>query len=152
LTDPFEIEGMKAAVERISVAVRTGEKVFIHGDYDVDGLTATAILTRALRGLGIDCHYFIPSRMVDGYGFKSSSVKKAKQVGATLVITVDCGITSFEAAALCRQEGIDLIITDHHEPALRKVGPPPPPPPRGGEGRGGGGGVPVIFKVTKSVF
>jgi single-stranded-DNA-specific exonuclease len=120
LTDPFDIEGVKTAVERISVAVKTGEKVFVHGDYDVDGLTATAILVRALRGIGIDCHYFIPSRKVHGYGFKSSSVKKAKQAGATLVITVDCGITSFEAAALCKQEGIDVIITDHHEPVLRR--------------------------------
>jgi len=137
LTDPFAIEGMKTAVKRISVAARTGEKVFVHGDYDVDGLTATAILTMALRGIGIDCDYFIPSRMVHGYGFKSSSVKKAKQAGATLVITVDCGITSFEAAALCRQEGIDLIITDHHEPALREVAHSASPPPRGGRIREG---------------
>jgi single-stranded-DNA-specific exonuclease len=120
LTDPFEMEGMKTAVERISIAAKAGEKVFVHGDYDVDGLTATAILVRALRGIGIDCHYFIPSRMVHGYGFKSSSVKEAKQAGATLVITVDCGITSFEAAALCKQEGIDVIITDHHEPVVRR--------------------------------
>jgi len=137
LTDPFEIEGMKTAVERISIAARAGETVFVHGDYDVDGLTATAILVRALRGIGIDCHYFIPSRMVHGYGFKSSSVKKAKQAGATLVITVDCGITSFEAAALCKQEGIDVIITDHHEPVVREVAPPPSPPPRGGRVREG---------------
>ncbi len=117
LTDPFDIDGMQRAVERISVAAKTGEKVLVHGDYDVDGLTATAILVRALRMIGIDCDYFIPNRMAQGYGFKSSSVVRARQAGATLVITVDCGITSFEAATLCKQEGIDLIITDHHEPA-----------------------------------
>jgi single-stranded-DNA-specific exonuclease len=110
---------MKKAVERISVAAGTGEKVLVHGDYDVDGLTATAILVRALRSIGIDCVYFIPSRMADGYGLKPSSVIRAKQAGATLVITVDCGITSFEAARLCKREGIDLIITDHHEPVPR---------------------------------
>jgi len=117
LTDPFGIDGMQRAVERISAAAKTGEKVLVHGDYDVDGLTATAILVRALRMIGIDCDYFIPNRMAHGYGFKPSSVVRAKQAGATLVITVDCGITSFEAATLCRHEGIDLIITDHHEPA-----------------------------------
>lgn len=118
LTDPLDIDGMQNAVDRISLAAKTGEKVLVHGDYDVDGLTATAILIRALRTIGIDCDYFIPSRMVQGYGFKSSSVMMAKQAGATLVITVDCGITSFEAANFCRKEGIDLIITDHHEPVI----------------------------------
>jgi single-stranded-DNA-specific exonuclease len=117
LTDPFGIDGMQRAVERISAAAKTGEKVLVHGDYDVDGLTATAILVRALRMIGIDCDYFIPNRMAHGYGLKPSSVVRAKQAGATLVITVDCGITSFEAATLCKHEGIDLIITDHHEPA-----------------------------------
>jgi single-stranded-DNA-specific exonuclease len=118
LTDPFDINGMKSAVERISAALRAGEKVLVHGDYDADGLSATAILIRALRAIGVVCDYFIPSRMLHGYGFKASSVKKAKQAGATLVITVDCGITSFDAAALCKKEGIDLIITDHHEPVI----------------------------------
>jgi single-stranded-DNA-specific exonuclease len=128
---------MQTAVERISAAARTGEKVCVHGDYDVDGLTATAILIRALRGIGIDCDYFIPSRMLHGYGFKTLSVKRFKQAGATLVITVDCGITSFEAADLCRQEGIDVIITDHHEPIIRESAPPPTSPPRGGRAREG---------------
>jgi single-stranded-DNA-specific exonuclease len=118
LTDPFAMCGMQSAVDRISAAARKGEKVLVHGDYDVDGLTATAILIRALRGAGIDCDYFIPNRMAQGYGFKTSSVRKAIQAGATLVITVDCGITSVEAATLCRKEGIDLIITDHHEPII----------------------------------
>ena len=116
LSDPFDMPGMKTAVKRITAAKKKGERVFVHGDYDADGLTATAILVHALMMLGIDCRYFIPNRMEHGYGFKPPSVRKAKEIGASLIITVDCGITSLEAAALCRKEKIDLIITDHHEP------------------------------------
>lgn len=116
LSDPFDIQGMKTAVDRIIAASKRGEKVFIHGDYDADGLSSTAIMLKALKMLGIDCCYFIPNRMEHGYGFNPPSVKNAEQLGANLIITVDCGITSFEAAALCRKAGIDLIITDHHEP------------------------------------
>jgi single-stranded-DNA-specific exonuclease len=116
LSDPFAIQGMKIAVDRIMAAKTNGEKILVHGDYDVDGLSATAIIIKALKMIGIDSHYFIPNRIKHGYGFNLSSVKKAKQIGATLIITVDCGITSFEAAALSKKEGIDVIITDHHEP------------------------------------
>ncbi len=116
LSDPFAIQGIKIAVDRIIAAQKSGERVLVHGDYDVDGLSATAIILKALKMLGIDSHYFIPNRMEHGYGFNLSSVRKAKQIGANLIITVDCGITSFEAAALCKKEGIDVIITDHHEP------------------------------------
>jgi single-stranded-DNA-specific exonuclease len=116
LSDPFEMPGMKTAVERITAAKKKGETVLVHGDYDADGLTATAIMIHALTMLGIDCRYFIPNRMEHGYGFKVSSLRKAKEIDASLIITVDCGITSLEAAALCRKEEIDLIITDHHEP------------------------------------
>ena len=137
LTDPLEINGMSSAVERILCAVRSGERVLVHGDYDVDGVAATAILMRALRAIGTNCDYFIPNRKLQGYGFKPASVIQAKHAGASLVITVDCGIASFEAAALCRKEGIDLIITDHHEPALNHVAPYPSPPPQGGTVREG---------------
>jgi single-stranded-DNA-specific exonuclease len=116
LSDPFEIQDMKIAVDRILSASKTGEKILVHGDYDVDGLTAAAIALKSLKTLGIDCHSFIPNRIEHGYGFNPSSIKKAKQVGATLIITVDCGITSFETASLCKKQGIDVIITDHHEP------------------------------------
>jgi len=119
LSDPFDIQGMKTAVDRIIAASTRGERVFVHGDYDADGLSSTAIMLKALKMLGIDCCYFIPNRMEHGYGFNPPSVKNAKQLGANLIITVDCGITSFEAAALCRKAGIDVIITDHHEP-IRK--------------------------------
>ncbi|MFZ3137953.1 MAG: DHH family phosphoesterase [Thermodesulfovibrionales bacterium] len=120
LSDPFDIQGMKTAVDRIIAASKRGERVFVHGDYDADGLSSTAIMLKALKMLGIDCCYFIPNRMEHGYGFNPPSVKNAKQLGANLIITVDCGITSFEAAALCRKAGIDVIITDHHEPIISR--------------------------------
>jgi single-stranded-DNA-specific exonuclease len=121
LSDPFDIQGMDIAIDRIMAASKSGEKVLVHGDYDVDGLSATAIILKALKMLEIDSHYFIPNRMEHGYGFNPSSVKKAKQVGATLIITVDCGITSSETVALCKKEGIDVIITDHHEPIRNRI-------------------------------
>jgi single-stranded-DNA-specific exonuclease len=123
LSDPFDMQGMKIAVERILSAAKGGEKVLIHGDYDADGLSAAAIALKALKMLGIDCFSFIPNRTEHGYGFNPSSVRKAKEIGASLIITVDCGITAFEAAALSRKEGIDVIITDHHEPALQNEDP-----------------------------
>jgi single-stranded-DNA-specific exonuclease len=140
LSDPFEIQGMRKAVDRIMTAAKRGEKVLVHGDYDVDGLSATAIILKALKILGIDSYYFIPNRMKHSYGFNLSSVKTAKQIGATLIITVDCGITSFETAALYKKEGIDVIITDHHEPisyqqsAVSSQNPTSPPFSKGGLG------------------
>jgi single-stranded-DNA-specific exonuclease len=116
LSDPFNIGGMKKAVDRIKTAIRNSERILVHGDYDADGLSATAIMLLALKILGADCHSFIPNRMEHGYGFTPPSVREAKQKGVSLIVTVDCGITSFEAADLCRKEGIDVVITDHHEP------------------------------------
>jgi single-stranded-DNA-specific exonuclease len=144
LSDPFDIQGMGIAIDRIMAASKSGEKVLVHGDYDVDGLSATAIILKALKMLEIDSHYFIPNRMEHGYGFNPSSVKKAKQVGATLIITVDCGITSSETVALCKKEGIDVIITDHHEP------PTHPSPPRG-EGKGGGESMDTEFLLPDAL-
>lgn len=117
LSDPFALRGVKEAVERIKIAHRLGERVFVHGDYDADGLTATAIMVSALRTAGLDVDYFIPHRMAHGYGFNLIGVQAAQKAGAGLIITVDCGIGSFEAAAYAMSLGIDLIITDHHEPA-----------------------------------
>lgn len=134
LTDPHELPHMKAAVERIKGAIRGNERVLVHGDYDTDGLTATSIMVHALRIMGLDVHYFIPNRMIHGYGFNPSGVDVAKKMGAKLIVTVDCGITSFAAAAYAKKEGIDVIITDHHEPerlpresGLRSVLPDQPP-------------------------
>lgn len=120
LSDPFDLHGVREAIARIKIAHRQGERVFIHGDYDADGLTATAIMVSALRTAGLDVHYFIPHRMTHGYGFNIFGVETAKKIGAKLIITVDCGIGSFEAAAHAQSLGIDLIITDHHEPTQKE--------------------------------
>jgi single-stranded-DNA-specific exonuclease len=159
LSDPFDIQGMKIAVERIMAALKKGEKVLVHGDYDVDGLSATAIILRVLKMLGIDSHYFIPNRMKHGYGFNLSSVKIAKQLGATLIITVDCGITSFETVAWCKKEGIDVIITDHHEPLrqsiehrIQNTAPPPLPSHSKGEGKGGGESLDTAFFLKSLIL
>jgi len=118
LSDPFELRGLKTAVERVKEAVKRGEKVLVHGDYDADGLSATTILVYVLKEIGLDVSYFIPNRITHGYGFNLAGVEKAKELGVKLIITVDCGITSFEAVALSQKEGIDVIITDHHEPHI----------------------------------
>ncbi len=116
LSDPFDMPGMKTAVDRIMAAKHKGEKVLVHGDYDADGITATSIMLSVLKMLGIDCSFFIPNRMEHGYGFKKEGVERARRLGVSLIVTVDCGISSFDASALCKEEGIDIIITDHHEP------------------------------------
>ncbi len=119
LSDPFGLPGMKQAVERLWHARVRNERVLVHGDYDTDGLTATVIMVQALRMSGLDVSHFIPNRAVHGYGFNAAAVVEAKRKGISLIITVDCGITSFDAAEAAAAEGIDVIITDHHEPAAR---------------------------------
>jgi single-stranded-DNA-specific exonuclease len=120
LSDPFDLPDMRAAVERIKTAAARNERVLVHGDYDTDGLTATVIMVEALRKSGLDVSHLIPVRAAHGYGFNAGAVAEAKKRGVKLIITVDCGITSFDAAAAAAREGIDVIITDHHEPAVRQ--------------------------------
>lgn len=119
LSDPFDLPDMKIAVERIKVALHRNERVLVHGDYDTDGLTATAIMVHALRSVGADVRHFVPNRMTHGYGFNPPAVSLAREIGARLIITVDCGITSFDAALSAKKLGVDLIITDHHEPTKK---------------------------------
>lgn len=116
LEDPFLLCGMREAVARIRHAAAEGERVLVHGDYDADGVTATTIIVQALRTAGLDVHYFIPHRVTHGYGFNQPGVDRAVAIGAKLILTVDCGITSFPATAAAAAAGIDVIITDHHEP------------------------------------
>ena len=116
LHDPFRLAGMAEAVERILGAVARRERIAVHGDYDVDGVTSTVILRRALELLGADVVHFIPERLRDGYGLQPASLDRLHADGARLVISVDCGIRGIEAAQRARALGVDLIITDHHEP------------------------------------
>lgn len=113
---PFLMKDVDRAVERILLAIRRGEKVLIFGDYDMDGITATAVLVEFLAYLDADVHYYIPNRLTEGYGLTRDHVEKhAMPDGISLIITVDCGITSFDAVSEARRAGIDVIITDHHE-------------------------------------
>ncbi|MBI4887180.1 MAG: single-stranded-DNA-specific exonuclease RecJ [Acidobacteria bacterium] len=116
LHDPFGLADMSAAVERISAAIARRERIAIHGDYDVDGVTSTVILRRALELLGADVVHFIPERLRDGYGLQPASLERLHAEGVRLAISVDCGIRADEAARHAAALGLDLIITDHHEP------------------------------------
>jgi single-stranded-DNA-specific exonuclease len=116
LHDPLLLSGMEKAVERLCLAASSGERVCIHGDYDVDGVTSVALLVSFFRAVGIDCFSYIPKRLSEGYGLSPQGVGAAVQKGATVMVTVDCGISSVAEALLCREAGIDLIITDHHSP------------------------------------
>ncbi|HXW69182.1 MAG TPA: single-stranded-DNA-specific exonuclease RecJ [Dissulfurispiraceae bacterium] len=116
LADPFALPQVKAAIKRIREAKKNVELVLVHGDYDADGVTATAIMVEGLREYGLEVRFFIPDRIQHGYGFGAAGLERAEALGAKLIVTVDCGISSFEAASAARRRGIDLIITDHHEP------------------------------------
>src|SRR5829696_10280389 len=116
LHDPFALADMRRAVDRILGAIERKERIAIHGDYDVDGVTSTVILRRALELLGADVTHFIPERLRDGYGLQPASLDRLHADGVRLVISVDCGIRGVEAAVRARELGLDLIITDHHEP------------------------------------
>ncbi|MBE3098869.1 MAG: single-stranded-DNA-specific exonuclease RecJ [Planctomycetes bacterium] len=116
LHDPFRLSGMAAAVDRLLGAVARRERIAIHGDYDVDGITATVILRRTLELLGGDVVHFIPERIRDGYGLQTEAVDRLHAGGAAVIVTVDCGIRGNDAARRARDLGVDLIITDHHEP------------------------------------
>jgi single-stranded-DNA-specific exonuclease len=116
LHDPFALADMATAVDRILTAIAAKERIAVHGDYDVDGVTSTVILRRALELLGADVVHFIPERFRDGYGLQPATIDRLHGDGIQLIISVDCGIRADEAATRARELGIDLIITDHHEP------------------------------------
>ena len=115
LCDPYRLTDMAPAVERIVKAIGKNEKIAVFGDYDVDGVTATCLLTDFLRKCGCDCTPYIPGRLEEGYGLNPIAIHYLHNQGITLIITVDCGITAVEEAKLCQELGIDLVITDHHE-------------------------------------
>ncbi|HET9333711.1 MAG TPA: single-stranded-DNA-specific exonuclease RecJ [Gemmatimonadota bacterium] len=115
LHDPFEMRDMDLAVARVEAALASSEKIVVYGDYDVDGITATALLVRYLRWRGADVQYYIPHRVEDGYGLSKDGVTGLAERGARLVITCDCGVTAVEEVALARDMGLDVIVTDHHE-------------------------------------
>jgi single-stranded-DNA-specific exonuclease len=116
-TDPFQMTGMNAAVERIRYAIEHKESMAVYGDYDVDGVTATALVVQTLRALGGDTRPYIPNRMDEGYGLNPKALDLLKADGVALVITVDSGIRSPAEASYAHSMGLDLIISDHHQPS-----------------------------------
>ncbi len=116
LHDPFKLADMDRAVARLERALAQRERIAIHGDYDVDGITSTVILRRALEMLGGDVLHFIPERLRDGYGLQPAAIERLHAEGVHLIVSVDCGIRGADAARRARELGVDLVITDHHEP------------------------------------
>jgi single-stranded-DNA-specific exonuclease len=116
LHDPMGLAGMRVAVDRLFAAIAKREKIAVHGDYDVDGITSTVILRRVLELLGAEVVHFIPERLRDGYGLQRAAIERLHIEGVALIVSVDCGIRSADAARRARELGVDLVITDHHEP------------------------------------
>ncbi len=114
LPDPSHLKDMDAAIARLVVAVQKGEKIVVFGDYDVDGATSSALLLRFFRAVGGNIGVYIPDRRKEGYGPNATALLRIKEEGASVVVTVDCGITAFEPLAEARRAGLDLIVIDHH--------------------------------------
>jgi single-stranded-DNA-specific exonuclease len=117
LHDPFLLHDMNKAVERIRIAIQNQEKIRVYGDYDVDGVSSTSLMLHVFQSLGAEADYYIPNRFHEGYGLHQAAIQLAKDEGVGLMVTVDTGITAVEQAAFAKSIGLDLIITDHHEPS-----------------------------------
>jgi single-stranded-DNA-specific exonuclease len=115
LYDPFLMKDMDKLVDRVLLAKERSEKVIIYGDYDVDGVTSITILYSFLKELGLDVHYYLPDRMEEGYGLNKDALCKIKELGYSLVITVDCGISAIDEVEYAKSIGLEICITDHHE-------------------------------------
>ena len=115
LCDPLAMKELGAAAALLQKAVADGTKIAVFGDYDVDGITATCLLVECLRSLGADCTAHIPGRLEEGYGLNNTAIRQLAAEGVRLIVTVDCGITALDEAEYCKQLGVTLIVTDHHE-------------------------------------
>ena len=149
-SDPFALRDVDKAVARLRLAVETGEHVAVYGDYDVDGITSGCMMTAYLRGKGLTCELYIPNRMEEGYGVNAAAIRALAAKGVTLIVTVDCGVTTVEETALAGQLGVEMIVTDHHEcreilpPAVAVVDPKRPDDTEAGRDLAGVG---VAFKL-----
>ena len=115
LHDPFLMKDMQKAVDRIELAIAKKEKILVYGDYDVDGATSAALLIRLLGALGLEAGYYIPDRLLEGYGPSGDALVSLRDSGASLVVTVDCGAQAFEALSMAHEAGLDVIVVDHHK-------------------------------------
>ena len=154
LRDPFEMTGMSEGVDRVTQALYNNERIMIYGDYDVDGITATALLYMVLNKLGAQTRYYLPNRLTQGYGLSVEGIDEAKEKGVSLIITVDTGITAVDEVEYARSRGIDVVVTDHHEPgvaipkALAIINPKQPDCDYGGELSGVG----VAYKFAQGLY
>lgn len=114
--DPFEMKGMKEAADRIKQAISQQEKIMIYGDYDADGVTSTSVMLHTLQKLSAQVDFYIPDRFKEGYGPNEQAFRSIKERGFSLIITVDTGIAAVHEAKVAKELGLDVIITDHHEP------------------------------------
>jgi single-stranded-DNA-specific exonuclease len=114
--DPGAFRSMAAVVERVLSAVREKRRITVHGDFDVDGVCATSVLVGALRDLDAECDWLIPDRLADGYGLSPENVRRLAERGTSLIVTVDCGITAVEEVRLAQELGMEVVVTDHHQP------------------------------------
>jgi single-stranded-DNA-specific exonuclease len=114
---PWDFESMGEVVELVRAAIEGGRRITVHGDFDVDGVCATTLMVSTLRALGAECDWFIPSRAEDGYGLSEKNVRRLAERGTSLLVTVDCGIASVKEVELARELGMEVVVTDHHQPA-----------------------------------
>ena len=152
--DPYLMTDMDLAACRVALAMERGEKIAVFGDYDVDGITSTCLLTDFLRKMGADCVPYIPGRLEEGYGLNPIALRQLAAEGVKLIVTVDCGITAMEEAALCKELGMELVITDHHECKDRlpdAVAVVDPHRPDGGYPHMNLSGVGVAFKLASAL-
>lgn len=115
LRDPFLMKDMQKGVDRIKEAIEKNQRIFIYGDYDVDGVSSTSVLVLYFKSIGYDVNYYIPNRLKEGYGISVEALEKINEMGCDLLISVDCGITSAKEVEFAKELGMDVIITDHHE-------------------------------------
>jgi single-stranded-DNA-specific exonuclease len=155
LKDPFLLPDMTEGVERIVEALRENEKIMVYGDYDVDGITAASLMFLVLNKLGAQVSYYLPNRLVEGYGISEDGLAEATSQGVTLIISVDTGVTAVEEVERARELGIEIIVTDHHEPgaalpkAVAIINPKVQPEKDGGHELSGVG---VAFKVAQALY
>lgn len=155
LLDPYGLAGMKEAVTRIQAAIQAGERIWIYGDYDADGVSSTSLMIHLMRQLGANFDYYIPHRALEGYGLNNGAIDRAKDDEVKLIITVDTGISAVEQIAYAKSLGIDVVVTDHHEPphelpeAIALVNPKLPYCPYSFKGLAGVG---VAFKLAHALL
>ncbi len=155
LQDPFTLYGMDRAVDRILQALRDNEKMMVYGDYDVDGITAASLLYLVLNKLGAQVSYYLPNRLIEGYGLSVEGIKEASERGVTLIVSVDTGVTAVEEVKHAASLGIECILTDHHEPGEILPEPVALVNPKQKDCTYSGGelsGVGVAFKVAQALY